>query len=132
MPRVNRDLQRRLAARRERDRRRPTDRRYNFTTAESAQVVEENGTGAEALDASVDTEVTPGAAAQTTPGSARATQTTSTPSTRGGVRAAPRPFSDYKEDYAYVGADLRRVALVIGGLLVGLIVLYLALPLLVR
>ena len=31
-----------------------------------------------------------------------------------------------------MGADLRRVALVIGGLLVALIVLYFALPLLVR
>jgi hypothetical protein len=132
MPRVNRDLQRRLAARRERDRRRPTERRYNFTTPESAQVIEEDGTGAEVLDTSVDTEVTPSASAQRTPGSARATQTISTTSTRGGVRAAPRPFSDYKEDYAYVAADLRRVALVIGGLLAALIVLYFVLPLLVH
>jgi hypothetical protein len=133
MPRVNRDLQRRLAARRERDRRRPTERRYNFTTTpEPAQVIEENGADAEALDTSVDNGVTPSAAPQRTPGSARATQTISTTSTRGGARTTPRPFSDYKEDYAYVAADLRRVALVIGGLLVALIVLYFALPLLVR
>jgi hypothetical protein len=130
MPRVNRDLQRRLAARRERDRRRPTERRYNFTTPEPAQVIEEDGTDAEALEMPVDAEVNPSATAQRTPGAARATQTISSASTRGGARAAPRPFSDYKEDYAYVGADLRRVALVIGGLLAALIVLYFVLPLL--
>ena len=37
MPRVNRDMQRRMAARRERERRRPggTERRYRFATPES-------------------------------------------------------------------------------------------------
>lgn len=48
------------------------------------------------------------------------------------ARSTYRPFSDYKEEYAYVSRDLRRVAAVVGGLLVALLVLYFALPILVR
>jgi hypothetical protein len=48
------------------------------------------------------------------------------------VHAASRPFSDYKDEYAYVSRDLRRVAAVIGGLLVALIALYFVLPILVH
>jgi len=118
MPRVNRDLQRRLAARRERDRRRPTERRYNFTTPEP-ELGEANGADTDTLDTEL----------QTSP---PVEQAAVGASTRGGSRPAPRPFSAYKDEYAYVYRDLRRVAAVIGGLLLALIVLYFALPLLVH
>ncbi|MBI2756961.1 MAG: hypothetical protein HYX52_09660 [Chloroflexi bacterium] len=39
------------------------------------------------------------------------------------VRRAARPFSDYRADYAYVLTDLRRIALVVGGLLLLVIAL---------
>jgi|GEM_PF-2873552 hypothetical protein len=45
-------------------------------------------------------------------------------------RARPvvrRTFADYREEYRYVARDLRRVALVAGGLLVVLLVLHFAL-----
>jgi hypothetical protein len=100
-----------MAARRERERRRPSERRYNFAPAES-EVVDANGTDAEARDAVTDAEV------------AIARGTT--------ARPTPPPFSAYTDEYAYVYRDLRRVAAVIGGLLVGLVVLYLLLPLLVH
>jgi hypothetical protein len=122
MPRVNRDLQRRMAARRERDRRRPTERRYTFTTSEPTiepgddALVDQNG---EAVAGEADA-------------SAARTATAAAASTRGGVKAAPKPFSAYKDEYAYVYGDLRRVAAVVGGLLVGLLVLYFVLPLLVH
>jgi hypothetical protein len=126
MPRVNRDLQRRIAARRERERRRPTERRYTFTTTEPAvesdadAVVEQNG---QATDATEEVE-----------GSATAQRASGTPaaSTRAATRPAYKPFSAYKDEYAYVYSDLRRVAAVFGGLLIGLLVLYFVLPLLVR
>jgi hypothetical protein len=107
-----------MAARRERERRRPTERRYNFTTPE-AELVEANGAETDVLD-TADTEVEAGA-----PPSATAP-------VRGGARPVARPFSSYMDEYAYVYRDLRRVAAVIGGLLVALIVLYFALPLLVH
>jgi hypothetical protein len=40
----------------------------------------------------------------------------------------PRPFAAYKAEYTYVFGDLRRVALVVGSLLLILFVLYFALP----
>jgi hypothetical protein len=39
------------------------------------------------------------------------------------TRPAPRPFSAYAQEYRYVASDLRRVAVVGGGLLLALIVL---------
>jgi hypothetical protein len=99
-----------MAARRERERRRPTERRYNFATPES-EVVDDNGTDVDTLDRVADAEVAV----------PRAT-----------ARPTPPPFSAYKDEYAYVYRDLRRVAAVIGGLLLALIVLYFALPLLVH
>jgi hypothetical protein len=129
MPRVNRDLQRRLAARRERERRRPSQRRYNFATPET-ELIDENGADTDVLDAGA--EVATSAPAEPAQGSAPRAPTTSSTSTRGGVRAVSRPFSDYKDEYAYVSRDLRRVAAVIGGLLLALIVLYLVLPILVH
>ena len=48
---------------------------------------------------------------------------------RADPRAAARvPFSDFKSEYSYVVGDLRRVGMVIGGLLLFLIVLYFVLP----
>jgi hypothetical protein len=131
MPRVNRDLQRRLAARRERERRRPTERRYNFATTEP-ELVDAVGTE---LDATTDADVLETDAADTdgqAPASSRATRTTASTPARGAPRSTYRPFSDYKEEYAYVTRDLRRVAAVVGGLLVALLVLYFALPILVH
>ncbi len=112
MPRVNRDLQRRMAARRERDRRRPAERRYRFAAPQSDEALLEQDGEVEELEE--------GSSAG--PGPAAATQVAS--STRGGVRAAPKPFSAYREEYAYVYSDLRRVAIVIGGLLAALIILF--------
>ena len=116
MPRVNRDLQRR-----ERDRRRPGEqRRYQFATPEP---------GLDEAALSEDGELTgvdqTAPRQQTVPAAAVA-------SSRGGVRAAPKPFSAYKDEYAYVSSDLRRVAAVIGGLLLALIILYFLLPVLVH
>jgi len=111
-----------MAARRERDRRRPTERRYTFTTSEPAiepgddALVDQNG---EAVTGEADAP-------------ASRTATAAAVSTRGGTRAAAKPFSAYKDEYAYVYSDLRRVAVVVGGLLVALLVLYFVLPLLVH
>jgi hypothetical protein len=147
MPRVNRDLQRRLAARRERERRRPTERRYNFATTEPELV---DGVGSE-TDADADTDVVevdgeadtnananaevatgvPAARGAASARTSRATSaTTASSPARGNARSTYRPFSDYKEEYAYVYSDLKRVAVVVGGLLIALLVLYFALPLL--
>ena len=123
MPRVNRDLQRRMAARRERDRRRPTERRYTFTTSEPS--IESDD---EALVEQDDQAVTGEAGAS----SSRSATATAAPSTRGGSKVAAKPFSAYKDEYAYVSSDLRRVAVVVGGLLAGLLVLYFVLPILVH
>jgi hypothetical protein len=151
MPRVNRDLQRRLAARRERERRRPTERRYNFATTEpeivdaaapDAEVDGDVDLEAEALEAeTVGTEVGADASAPAERALSPAARTASTRTTgsssasetvRGGQRSTYRPFSDYQAEYAYVYRDLRRVAAVVGGLLVALLVLYFALPILVH
>jgi hypothetical protein len=109
-----------MAARRERERRRPSgERRYSFATPEPAVEpdVESDGEATQAVE---------------TPRTARTTIVPAAASTRGGVKAAPKAFSAYREEYAYVYGDLRRVGAVIGGLLVALIVLYFVLPLLVH
>lgn len=117
MPRVNRDLQRRMAARRERDRRRPSaERRYRFATPEQGVEADEAllAEGRGAADAVPDEAVT----------------RVGRPARESGVtRTTHQPFSAYREEYAYVYGDLRRVGLVIGSLLVVLIVLYFVLPL---
>src|SRR5262245_14056553 len=108
MPRVNRDLQRRMAARRERERRRPSERRYRFATPEPAHdpdqaLLEAASTDGEELEA----EAVEAAPAQR-PGGPSATATTRTPSiaaSRGAPRAAAKPFSAYREEYAYVYRD---------------------------
>lgn len=129
MPRVNRDLQRRMAARRERERRRPTgERRYRFATPEPALEPEE---GVLDTEAGLSEESLDQAPARSRFGRTSAPAAT-VPPARGDVRTAHRPFSAYKDEYAYVYGDLRRVGLVIGSLLLALIVLYFALPALVR
>ena len=132
MPRVNRDLQRRMAARRERERRRPSgERRYRFGTPEAPTeadeaAVEQDGEATETVG--TPTGAPPGRTARAARGAAVAPPTPA----RGGAKIAPRPFSAYREEYAYVSSDLRRVGAVIGGLLIALIVLYFLLPLLVH
>jgi hypothetical protein len=125
MPRVNRDLQRRMAARRERERRRPAaERRYSFAAPEPA------------IEPADDLVETSNGEALTQPPPARsragrdATVATQAPQTsvRGGARPGPRPFSEYRADYAYVLSDLKRIGLVVGGLLLVLILLYFVLP----
>jgi hypothetical protein len=125
MPRVNRDLQRRLAARRERERRRPAERRYRFAAPEPAELepdetlVEQDGEASGAAEAPLST------AAR----GVRQPREAAPPAKATGGR---KPFSAYKDEYAYVYGDLRRVAAVIGGLLAVLIVLYFVLPALVH
>ncbi len=105
-----------MAARRERDRRRPGARRYRFASPQSDEALLEQEGDVEEVEQAE----SPAPPAQVVT------------STRGGVRAAPRPFSAYRDEYAYVYTDLRRVAVVIGGLLVALIVHNFLLPALVR
>jgi cell division septation protein DedD len=128
MPRVNRDnrdLQRRLAARRGRDRRRPpTEQRYRFAPAERvdtpAEVEDEPSDSAPELVPTRGAE--PARAGPTPPRSRTSAAPRTTP------RPDAKPFSAYAAEYAYVANDLRRVALVVGSLLVVLIVLHFALP----
>jgi hypothetical protein len=121
MPRVNRDLQRRIAARRERERRKPGgDRQYRFVSPQPELAPE---------DAQLDADAT----VHAEPAERSAPRTTVLPATaqRVPTRIA-KPFSAYKAEYAYVGSDLRRVGLVVGSLLVILILLYFLLPILIH
>jgi hypothetical protein len=128
MPRVNRDLQRRMAARRDRERRRPAgDRRYRFNTTEPATEPDETLVAEDEVAETVDTAPPPARARRD-----RAAVNDGAASTRAPTKPGPRPFSAYREEYAYVFSDLRRVGLVIGSLLVSLIVLYFVLPLLIH
>jgi hypothetical protein len=131
MPRVNRDLQRRMAARRDRERRRPSaDRSYRFGSPQPTLGSEEvpgqetpaAGNGEDAARALE--------AASRRSRSARGATVEASPAAGAqvGARPAHQPFSSFKEEYAYVYGDLRRVGLVIGSLLVLLIALYFVLP----
>ena len=114
MPRVNRDLQRRMAARRERERRRaPGERRYQFATP-----LAEPEVGGE------ETEET----APQVPAQAPARTRLQAPPRGSIARPAPRPYAAYGPEYAYVGRELRRVALVVGLLLLALVILSFVLP----
>jgi hypothetical protein len=125
MPRVNRDLQRRMAARRDRERRRPGgDRRYRFETTESAAEPDETLVAEDEVAEAVQAAPAPATRA----GRDRAAANNGAVSERGQTRSAPKPFSAYREEYAYVFSDLRRVAVVIGSLLLILIVVYFVLP----
>lgn len=126
MPRVNRDLQRRMAARRERERRRPSgERRYRFSASEP-------GLELPADEEAILEQDGPAADVSETPARAPRAATAAAQSRAGMLRPTARPFSAYKDEYAYVYGDLRRVGAVIGGLLVALVVLYFVLPILVH
>ena len=98
-----------MAARRERERRRPSsERRYDFKPTAPANADLE----ADAHDIADGT--APAAVATTAP--------------RRLERHGVRPFADYSVEYAYVASDLRRLGIVVGILLILLLVLYFALP----
>jgi hypothetical protein len=117
-----------MAARRERERRRPAERRYQFApppgepALEPEEPFEDGAPVADEAVAEDEAEVAPAAARR--PGAAVRTRPN-----RGAVaRPAPRPFSDYRDEYRYVIGDLRRILVVMGSLLVVLILLWLVLP----
>lgn len=114
-----------MAARRDRERRRPAaERRYRFATPEAALEPDDTlvADDQETAEAVADLDKAP-------PKRARAIRTDTAPaSTRGGERPAALPFSAYKAEYAYVLGDLRRVGLVIGSLLLILLLVYFVLP----
>jgi hypothetical protein len=117
-----------MAARRDRERRRPSgESRYRFGTPESG-VQADDGAAADGSETTTQAIDTP---ANRQSRSGRGTSVDTKPaaaSTRGGSRPAPLPFSAYTADYAYVLSDLRRVGLVIGSLLLILLLLYFVLP----
>jgi hypothetical protein len=119
-----------MAARRERDRRRPSgERRYRFVSPEAEletdeALLEQDGRATEATESS---------SPPPRPRQARATSAQpAAPVAQIKPARTTRPFSAYKDEYAYVYEDLRRVGMVIGSLLVVLIVLYFVVPLLAR
>jgi hypothetical protein len=115
MPRVNRDLQRRMAARRERDRRRPpTERRYEVTQLGAPDAVD--------LEPEQEAGVVDAAPAVTGRPASKAARAVVAPRPTG--RPTPKPFSAYRAEYSYVVADLRRIIVVMGSLLAVLIVLH--------
>jgi hypothetical protein len=117
-----------MAARRERERRKPSaDRAYRFGTPEAALQPEDTLDETAALEAN-EASTRALEAASRRSRSARAAAVDSQPAARGVRPVVHRPFSDFKEEYAYVVTDLRRVALVIGSMLVVLILLYFVLP----
>src|SRR5690348_10590436 len=101
MPRVNRDLQRRMAARRERERRRPNgERRYRFAAPEPE--LEDDAT---LLDAHEDGAPSEALAAAAAPASTRPrTPRASTTAVQSAPARATKPFSAYREEYAYVSS----------------------------
>ena len=108
-----------MAARRERERRRPTtERRYRFATSEPDIAPEEQVLEEELEDAG---EI---AAPPARRSGARDGSSTRTAEARG----PSRPFTDFRSEYAYVVGDLRRIGVVVGSLLAILIVLYFILP----
>lgn len=116
MPRVNRDLQRRMAARRERDRRRPpTERRFDVTQLGPADAVDALPTQ--------DNDVLDAAPVVSGRPSSKAARAIVTPRPATG-KPTPKPFSAYHAEYQYVVADLRRIVVVMGSLLAVLIVLH--------
>jgi hypothetical protein len=122
-----------MAARRERERRRPTaERTYRFASPESALEAEE--ALGETAPAPVDAEAAARAldAATRRSRSARGSAVAGQPSATLVRGAKPgvvhQSFAAFQAEYAYVLGDLRRVAVVIGSILVALIVLYFVLP----
>jgi hypothetical protein len=117
-----------MAARRERERRRPpAERRYRFGTPETE--LEPDETLIEEEEAATAQEAVRAPSKRSRPARENAVTNQRDGSTaRGGAGVGSLPFSAYKAEYAYVLSDLRRVALVIGSLLLILIVLYFILP----
>jgi hypothetical protein len=117
-----------MAARRERERRRPpADRRYRFAAPESAPEADEMVGN---VNGEVPTEQVVEGPQRRSRSGRRAAVATAEPkaSSTAGEQRIIKPFSAYASEYAYVVSDLRRVALVIGSLLVILIALYSVLP----
>ena len=115
-----------MAARRERERRRPaTERRYRFGTPEPALEPDEALLDAEPAAVEEDVDERPNRRNR----SARA-GTVSGPTTAPvrGTRPAAPPFVDFKTEYAYVAKDLQRVGIVVASLFAVMIVLYFVLP----
>jgi hypothetical protein len=116
-----------MAARRERERRRPSERRYQFAPPDEPRLAPEEPFDdgaplAEEVEPEPDLTPAPEAAA-------RGSVAVRTRASRGApARPAPRPFSAYREEYHYVIGDLRRILLVVGSLLVVLILLWVVLP----
>ena len=107
-----------MAARRERERRRPpTEPRYAISTGDGASTTAAPDDANDALLG------TPEAAAATAAVTAAAKRSVASRTPTSG-RPSAKPFSAYRADYAYVASDLRRVAVVIGSLLAVLIVLH--------
>jgi hypothetical protein len=108
-----------MAARRERERRRPpTERQYRFgTPADGALDTDETLVEGEALASPAEAPAAPAPRAA-------GRQSSAVPA----PARAHRAFSDYRDEYRYVVGDLRRIGIVIGSLLVILLVLYFVLP----
>jgi hypothetical protein len=123
-----------MAARRERERRRPTERRYQFAPPRDPSAEPENPFGdgaplAEETVADAELEADGSPASETVAAAPSRASRTLNRANRGTIaRPAPRPFSEYREEYRYVLGDLRRILVVIGSLLVVLILLWLVLP----
>jgi hypothetical protein len=110
-----------MAARRERERRRPnTERRYRFATSEP-DIAPEEQVLEEELEEAGEIAAPPPARRTAARDGASTTRTTE-------VRTPTRSFTDFRSEYAYVVGDLRRIAAVVGSLLAILIVLYFILP----
>jgi hypothetical protein len=116
-----------MAARRERERRRPASgRRYQFGPAETSEPrvdgadaeIEADLAESSATSAALTDELGPGRGRP----NARAARTAAP------ARPTALPFSAYRDEYRYVIGDLQRVGLVVGSLLVVLILLSLVLP----
>lgn len=111
MPRVNRDLDKRMAARKDR-RRVSGQRQYRFgpsgATAEVETTHGEAGIGGGSL--------------------AQPTRKPPTRSAPAGIGAATPAFATFSNEYRYLWTDLRRVAAVVGSILVALVVLSFLLP----
>ena len=108
-----------MAARRERERRRPsTERRYRFATGEP-DIAPEEQVLEEELEA--DGEIASPPARRFAPREGSTTAASI-------ARPNTRPFRGYTAEYAYAVSDLRRIVLVVGSLLVVLILLYFVLP----
>jgi hypothetical protein len=119
-----------MAARRERERRRPTERRYQFGPSNEPALAPEESLddSAPLAEEALETTEANGAPTDTAPAPTRPARTLGR-APRGTIaRPAPRPFSEYRDEYRYVLGDLRRILLVVGSLLVVLIILSFVLP----